>query len=182
MRQRLIHSETHLHAITSFNNLFQFALLPQRNSSKTCIQREQWRLRDSLQIPYHHHHPLSGLITTFPHCDAVTFSSDINIYVAKFFCITDSWQRLVGRTFRLCSKDADHLPLPQRNSLRTILYSYILTTTWEEDRHWIRMPTIVGATILDDASVACSAQKLLLFLCVCDLSASVLHKKRFRPD
>lgn len=39
IRYLLIHSETNLHAITSFNNLFQFAHLPRRDSSKPVFRQ-----------------------------------------------------------------------------------------------------------------------------------------------
>lgn len=81
--QCLFHPETHLHATTSFNNLFQFAHLPQRDSSEPVFRRNNGALEIHCKYAPHHH-SLSGLITTLPHCDALTFRSYINIYVVKF--------------------------------------------------------------------------------------------------
>lgn len=87
--QRLSRAQTNLHATTSFNNLFQFAHSPRRDSSKPAFRQNNCASEDSQSIPHRHqrhqhHHLPSGLITALPHCDAVTFTSDINIYVVKF--------------------------------------------------------------------------------------------------
>lgn len=112
------------------NNFLQQPLpicsLATKGFIKTCIQTEQWSLGDSLQIPHHHRHPPSGLITTFLHCDAVTFRSDINIYVVKFlhyrFMTTTRRQNLLALFLRCRSFTA-----VSKERLEFILYFY---------KHW----------------------------------------------
>lgn len=56
--------------------------MPQRDSSEPVFRRNNGALE--IHCKSTPSLPLSGLITTLPHCDAVTFRSYINIYVVKF--------------------------------------------------------------------------------------------------